>query len=266
MQISILGCGWLGLPLAQSFINKGYELKGSVTTAYKLKVLQDHTIIPYNIVLKETGSEGDITGFLNNSDVLIIDIPPKLRNAESENFTEKINKLVPYIEASGIKKVLFVSSISVYGERNKGIVTEDAIPYPDTESGRQLLKTEHLLIKNTSFKTTVIRFAGLIGGERHPVYHLAGRENLSNAFAPVNLIHRDDCIGIIEAVITKNIWAETFNAAMPYHPSKKEYYTLKAIEFGLQPPQFAGNEGGEGKIITAEKVMEKLDYGFGKQL
>ena len=95
---------------------------------------------------------------------------------------------------------------------------------------------------------------------------MAGRENLSNAIDPVNLIQRDDCIGIIEAVITKNIWAETFNAAMPYHPSKKEYYTKKAIEFGLQPPQFAGNEGGEGKIITAEKVMEKLDYGFGKQL
>ena len=155
MQISILGCGWLGLPLAQSFINKGYELKGSVTTANKLKVLQDHNIIPYNIVLKETGSEGDITGFLNNSDVLIIDIPPKLRNAESENFTEKINKLVPYIEASGIKKVLFVSSISVYGERNKGIVTEDAIPYPYTESGMQLLKTVKLLIKNNSKRNFV---------------------------------------------------------------------------------------------------------------
>ncbi len=266
MQISILGCGWLGLPLAQSFINKGYEVKGSVTTADKLKVLQDHNIIPYNIVLKETGSEGDITGFLNNSDVLIIDIPPRLRNAENENFTKKINGLVPYIETSGIKKVLFVSSISVYGKRNKGIVTEDAIPYPDTESGRQLLETEQLLIKNNSFKTTVVRFAGLIGGERHPVYHLAGRENLPNALAPVNLIHREDCIGIIEAVIKKNVWAETFNAATPYHPSKKEYYTKKAIEFGLQPPQFAGNEGGEGKIITAEKVMEKLVYGFGKQL
>ena len=27
--ISILGCGWLGLPLADYLIGKGYELKGS---------------------------------------------------------------------------------------------------------------------------------------------------------------------------------------------------------------------------------------------
>jgi hypothetical protein len=42
---------------------------------------------------------------------------------------------------------------------------------------------------------------------------LAGRENLENPDAPINLIHQTDCIGIILKIIEKNSWGETYNAA-----------------------------------------------------
>jgi 3-hydroxyisobutyrate dehydrogenase-like beta-hydroxyacid dehydrogenase len=31
-SISILGCGWLGVPLAKHLIQKGFSVKGSVTS------------------------------------------------------------------------------------------------------------------------------------------------------------------------------------------------------------------------------------------
>ena len=37
--ITILGCGWLGLPLAQTLVKEGYSVKGSTTTEDKLEVL-----------------------------------------------------------------------------------------------------------------------------------------------------------------------------------------------------------------------------------
>ena len=36
-KISILGCGWLGLPLAKSLLAKGYKIKGSTTSESKLE-------------------------------------------------------------------------------------------------------------------------------------------------------------------------------------------------------------------------------------
>ena len=39
-EISIMGCGWLGLPLAAQLVKAGYNVKGSTTTPEKLEVLQ----------------------------------------------------------------------------------------------------------------------------------------------------------------------------------------------------------------------------------
>lgn len=103
------------------------------------------------------------------SQFLIINIPPKLRGNSTENFVEKIKNLIPFIEKSGIKKVLFVSSTSVYSDEDK-VVTEETIPNPDTESGKQLFKCEKLLQENSHFETTILRFGGLIGEDRHPIY------------------------------------------------------------------------------------------------
>ena len=37
-KIGIIGCGWLGLPLAKEFISNNYKVKGSTTTKEKLKI------------------------------------------------------------------------------------------------------------------------------------------------------------------------------------------------------------------------------------
>ena len=95
--------------------------------------------------------------FCRKADTLIIDIPPKLRGTNKENFVEKIKVLIPFIEKSSVKNVLFVSSTSVYGEEND-IVTEESPLNPDTESGKQLVEAEQLLQNNTNFKTTVSAF------------------------------------------------------------------------------------------------------------
>ena len=156
---------------------------------------------------------------------------------------------------------MFISSTSVYGAVT-GNITEATTPNPETESGRQLLEVESLLQNNSNFKTTVLRFGGLIGGDRHPVQHLAGKENISSPNAPVNLIHRDDCIGIIKQIIEKDAWGDVFNGVTPYHPTKQEYYTEKAKEKNLPIPLFSREEVSITKVIVADKVKQVLKYGF----
>jgi len=264
-QISILGCGWLGFPLAKSLLKNGFTVKGSTTSTEKVDGFNSSGILPFLISLTADGADGDIESFLRESDILIIDIPPKLRGENKESFTDKIKKLILYIEAAGIENVLFVSSTSVYSDDNS-VVTEETPAAPETESGKQLMESEQLLLQNPNFKTTVLRFGGLIGEDRQPVKFLAGRDNLENPDGPVNLIHRNDCIRIIEKIIEKNAWGEIFNGVHPDHPTREEYYTKKALSSGLPSPKFNHKKPSNGKAISAEKVIEVLGYNFKEAL
>lgn len=260
-QISILGCGWLGLPLAKSLVQKGFLVKGSTTSLEKISVMQNSGIEAFQIELSEEQINGNIDLFIQNSEILIIDIPPKLRNASTENFVRKIQNLIPLLEKSIVEKVIFVSSTSVYSDDNS-IITEASIPNPETESGKQLLETENQLLSNSNFKTTVIRFGGLIGDNRHPVHFLAGRQHVENPKAPINLIHQTDCIGIIERIMELDSWGETFNAVAPFHPTRKDYYTQKAIELNLPLPAFNEANESAGKTIVSDKIQTVLAYKF----
>ena len=264
-QISILGCGWLGLPLAKFLLEKDYAVKGSTTSIEKISVLENSGIQPFVITLSADKTTGNFTDFLYNSKILIIDIPPKLRGLNKENFVSKIKNCIPSIEKSTIEKVLFISSTSVYGDANL-MVTEETPLNPDTESGKQLVEAEQLLQNNSNFQTIILRFGGLIGEDRHPIRFLAGKKNIENPNAPINLIHQEDCIGIIEEILKSTHWKEkeTFNAVTPFHPSKKEYYTQKAIDLNLDLPEFSSENGYSGKTISSSKIETILGYKFKK--
>ena len=53
-QISIIGCGWLGLSLANHFIEKGYFIKGSTTSKTKIEALEQLQIKPFLIQINES--------------------------------------------------------------------------------------------------------------------------------------------------------------------------------------------------------------------
>lgn len=260
-KISILGCGWLGFPLATALLEKEFQVNGSTTSTDKISKLEKAGIHPFLISLETDGVHGEIEDFLRDSSILIIDIPPKLRGVNKENFVSKIEALIPFIEKSTVENVLFISSTSVYGDDNDQ-VTEETILNPDSEGGKQLAIVEALLQSNTHFKTTILRFGGLIGEDRHPIHFLSGRENIDNPDAPINLIHQLDCIGIILRIIEKKSWGEMYNAAAPAHPSREVYYTQKALELNISPPIFNHEQPSIRKTIVADKLITKLDYRF----
>ncbi len=264
-QISILGCGWLGFPLALSLQRKGYNIKGSTTSEDKKTNLKAAQIAPYLIHLTEKGVTGDFAGFVECSETLIINIPPGMRKDPSESFSKKMEKLMLLLERAALKQLLFVSSTSVFSDR-QGEVDETIEPKPDTLSGKELLKSEQLLAANTSFKTTILRFGGLIGENRHPINYLSGRIAVPGGNAPVNLIHLEDCIGIIQAVIETGFWGKTVHGVHPHHPKKSEYYTQNAQEKNLPPPHFNKETEAVYKVVSSKNVSTELDYTFQKSI
>ncbi|SFW34884.1 SDR family oxidoreductase [Chitinophaga sancti] len=260
-SISVLGCGWLGLPLAGLFVQQGYRVKGSVTSEEKLGSLFEKGILPYQLRISDQEIDcSDLAGFLD-SDILIINFPPGRRPDITSYHAAQIALLIQAIETSPVQHVLFISSTSVYPDLNREITEKDMVP-PTKGSGQALILAENLLLSQTKFTTTILRLGGLIGYDRMPARFLAGKKDVENGDAPINVIHQDDCLGLISALIEQEVWEDIFHAAADEHPTRKEYYTLAAEKAGLEPPTFAEGKPLRFKIINSDKIKHRLHYTF----
>ena len=243
-RVSILGCGWLGKPLAISFLEYGFKVKGSTTSEEKLAVLESDDIESFLV---------DITDFEEyevflDTDILIIAITSK----DIDGF----ERLISQIQDSEIQKVIFISSTSVYKMANKVMTEEDAV------LENSLTEIENLFQENTFFETTIIRFSGLFGGERHPANWFKNGRKIPQPKGFVNMIHREDCIEIIHEVVAQNCWNEVFNACSNHHPTRREFYTIAKLSSDFEVPEFEENEVYEWKIISSKKVQKVLKYTF----
>jgi nucleoside-diphosphate-sugar epimerase len=264
--VGIAGMGWLGLPLAQNLLVLGYQIKGSVTSRAKATTLQAKGFEVYPLEISETGVRGEPQGFLKDVDSLIVMIPPGLRRNTGADYVLKMAHFLTEIKKSSIKKIVLVSSTSVYDDL-QGHVTEKDIPKPTSQAGKQLVQVEQLFFNSEGIKTTIVRFGGLFGGSRQPVRYLAGRKNLNDGNAPVNLIHRQDCIGILSEIIKQEAYGYIFNATSPEHPRKRIHYTKRATALNLTPPLFSEEHTEQNyKQVDSVNIADVLNYSFKNSL
>ena len=262
-QISIIGCGWLGLDLAKKLVENGLTINGSTTSKDKLEIIKTYGIQPFLVELNETEISGDYSRFLAGSDTVIINIPPGLRRNPNKNHVLEIKHLMRAIEAHAIKNVLYISSTSVFkNEVNFPTITAQTKPNAAASNAKQLIEIEQMLQNNPNFKTTILRFGGLVDETRHPSSMLSGRKNVSNPKAPINLIHKEDCIAIIKNIIKNKHWNITLNAAYPKHINKDTYYSEDCKRKKLPIPEYNYKEKSKGKIIDSTSLVQLLNYTF----
>ena len=133
-KIGILGCGWLGFALAKKLISENYQIKGSTTSTEKIERFNKHNIEHCLLQINEDEIIGEISTFLKDLNILIISIPPKSRKNSSSSYLNKIRCLNEEIQKSSIKKIIFISSTSVYGS-NQGKVNSNITANPNTANG-----------------------------------------------------------------------------------------------------------------------------------
>ena len=170
-RISILGCGWLGTAVAKRFVVAGYKVKVSSATPAHVAELEDVGFDAYRVLVHPEYLELDDPSFFD-TDVLMISIPPKRIENIDTVFSAQITRIVEKIKEYNVKKVVFISSTSVY-EPKRQIVKEGDEGEPEKASGKTLMKAEQLLLDQPEFEATVIRFGGLIGGTRNPAGFLS---------------------------------------------------------------------------------------------
>lgn len=260
-RISILGCGWLGLPLGKFLSELGYEVKGSTTSDERLKRLKEAGIEPYKINFNPTLlGQDSIKDFLE-VDLLIVNIPPSLRTKSESFHVQQMQELNKYLSSSGVKYLIYISSTSVYPDLNR-VVIEDDVKDESMADNKTLFLAEELFRNSLGLKTVIVRCAGLAGYDRNLVKHFAGKKDLKGGNCPVNLIHRDDVIDILKLIITGNCWGETINISAPVHPLRKDLYPYLAKKYNYSLPEYLPTDQSSYKIISTEKQQRLINFSF----
>lgn len=262
--VSVMGCGWYGLPLAIRLVRSGFQVKGSTTREDKLLKLRKFGIEDYLIEFTPNlNSNQSVEGFFD-ADVLVLTIPPGIRSGSpASKYLLMIGNLLPHILGSTIRFVIFISATSVYADLNRNVNENDAGHGDVPENGKALLVAEKIFQARDEFKTTILRFGGLYGPERNPVKHFAGKSDIINPDSPTNLVHLEDCIRVTERVIRKKAFDQVFNVVCDEHPSRKLYYTEAARILGYAKPMFtSSSEEYPWKIVSNKHLKETLDYQF----
>ena len=253
-NIAIIGCGWLGLPLASYFFNRGWRVFGSSRSEKKIEHLNNQGIDGFQLVLGED-FKCSSKDFLTECEVLILNIPP----GRYSGYEEKVVQLLNLISGSQIKYILFVGSTSVFANIS-GLVGDTELPKPDTEKQKEIYRSEQIISNHIDFSSTVVRFGGLIGYDRHPGKFLSGRKSVPNPNHKVNLIHRDDCVEILYEIVSQHKWGAIYNACGTEHPTRKDFYEKAAGAIGAELPQFIEDSKMEGKVIDSSKMLSDLRY------
>ena len=255
MKISILGCGWLGLPLGKYLVENGHSVKGSTTSESKLSLLSEIGIEPFLLSFSPQIEGNNIDNFLN-SEILIICIPPRAGKFGEDFHVQQIESLLEYLSSSTIKSIIYTSSTSVYPDLNREMTEDDEVI-----ENHALIKVENLL-KNLPQNVTILRCGGLMGGERIPAKYFAGKI-INTGKIPVNYVHQEDVVRIITMILEQEFWNETFNVVSPEHPIREEIYLRNCEEFGFEKPIFEESlEEIQFKIISPQKLIQQTGYGF----
>ncbi|PJG82005.1 SDR family oxidoreductase [Caviibacterium pharyngocola] len=259
-SVSIVGLGWLGLPLARHLKNLGWDVKGSKRThegaeqmrllrleAYHLELTPDLNIDP-----------DDLTALLS-VDSLVINIPPSQYFFDLNHYVQGVKNLVNEALLHNVQHIIFISSTSVFPEIS-GEFDENIVPQPAGDIGKALVEIERWLFGLTDIDCDIIRFAGLVGDDRHPVYSLAGKQDITAGGSPVNLVHIDDCARAVQLLLETPSYQRLYHLSAAKHPTRSDYYTQTAEKLGLELPHFICSAQDPQRIIKADKISQELGF------
>lgn len=247
-NIGIIGCGWLGLHLAEHLYPTNKIFTTTTSEAKKSQITLmgfDLTIINFSSL----ESSKDITTWKNLDilDAIIITVPfPK--QVEINSLLQRFENISQFI--TGYKKQLFLmSSIGIYPQFETEI---EESTFNDNFLVPNLIQVENLM-KNKFPQANILRLGGLMGKDR-----IFSKYKTQPANQVVNHVHFEDICLIIEKMISKNYSSKIYNVVAPLHPTKLEIINFqKGISHNV-----IIKEKPQGRKILTKLLMDELNYEY----
>lgn len=264
----IVGCGYLGLRAAKRWLEDESTVFAVTRSPETAADFHDAGIVPIQL---------DLASPPDSIDLPVVDVVlwavgyDRTAGAPREVvWLEGLNWLLQNLKPS-LRRFLYVSSTSVYGNVEQERVTEDSPALPVTEGGRCCRDAEQMVLNHfasqsgseaRSAAATVLRMAGIYGPDRllRRITDLKQQTPIvGDAEHWLNLIHVDDAVSAVHFLAGQPTSPPIINVANAGTIHRRDYYQQLAALVNAPNPVF-GSESATGRARSGNKrVTSRYD-------
>jgi len=265
MKVLIAGCGYVGTALGAELVKAGHEVWGLRRDLDAARALESQGIKPIVANLQRT----ETLKSLPVVDTVVLCQAPSKKSDEYKNiYFDATRNLLSVLPERSLRKLLLISSTSVYAEADGSWVNEATDPmagnHADAESrenAKTLLAQEDLVMKS-DHPAMVLRLAGIYGPGRNRVRSiLEGRIKPALSEVYMNRIHLHDIVRAMRLLLDKGQAGQLYLGSDDAPSTQREFYSWVFEKLALPLPKSAA-EGevahphGSNKRVSNQKLKE----------
>jgi nucleoside-diphosphate-sugar epimerase len=272
MRVLIVGCGYVGLPLGAELVKQGHEVHGVRRSADGRHALE---AVGIKSVVADITDPGTLSVLTGPFDWVVNCVSSTKGGAEEyrQVYLTGTTNLIEHLKASPPKKYIHIGSTSVYGQTDGLPVKETSLTEPQSETSRLVVEAERTVSKHwgeTKFPAIILRVAGIYGPDRGHLFQqfLKNEARIAgDGSRIINMIHRDDVVGIVQCALKNGRAGEIYNAVDDEPVAQLHFLRWLSETLGKwMPPHATEAENAQRKRgLTNKKVQNrrlKMELGY----
>lgn len=274
MRVLIIGCGYVGLPLGAELVKLGHDVHGVRKTPGGEAEMQTVGIHPHvaDVTQLETlvALPGPFDWVVNcvSSGKGGVDVFEQV-------YVQGTRNLIQWLAGTPLKKLVYTSSTSVYGQTDGSNVKEDSPTVPNSPTSQLLVETEKLFLDSAqgkNFPAIILRVAGIYGPDRGHLFqkYLINEARIyGKGDRIINMIHRDDVVAAIIAALKNGRGGQVYNVTDDEPVTHLHFFQWLSQTLGKYPPPHASEAEFQARKrgLTNKKVSNRrLKMELGVQL
>ncbi len=245
MKILIVGYGYIGSALGKKLAASGAEVWGLRRNVGALNPATLEGVKPLEADLLAPDTLENLPAV---DAIVFCQAPSRETDDYMKTYAQATKNLLAAYESRLPKKIVFISSTSVYSTQDGSWVDEALDPttgvYASSEarlSAKALLLAERAVLSSGA-PAVVFRLTGIYGPGRHRLRALKeGKMKPSFSEIYANRIHRDDIVAGIVLLLEKGVPGEVYIGVDDQPTTQKEFYTWLCEKLDL--PKTVENSG-----------------------